>query len=1503
VAGKRRDYDYGKIAENLALLGAQVSGYAVPIKPALDLVRALRRQGPSADDEAFVEHLLVQIDLWRRDHADQVAAVGGMPSLWEERLLAKVASKLPAGSAATTQLLATAVFDSSLMASSEARLEAVAGQLAADLPELIVRAGDPYGVFAAIRALFAGDLAGLEAKLDRLDPETTPAVADALVAGYLARLLDTLDRDTWSPRERDDNSLPVSLTTVQQTLLLERGAPQRDEPHVPLHDLAESCDRLVILGGPGTGKTWAARRIAIQCAEQATAHLGAGKPLQSIELPFFATCSEVLEKGESSHWGRLINATLNWADDAPGDRPTLVRVLGRHDKRLVVLDGLDEATGLEDRALHALLSARSSGATRLVLTSRVGSWNTGFLHLEPRNERHVVGDLQPFTPADTIAAARAWLEDAPAARRARVLEFLRDSNSALSRQASVPLLCAMFCLVARQDLNRDGDDHFDLFQPGRRLDLYDTVIDKLLRATWRGITPAPTDGNLDDILEDALAWLEDLAVDGNIDDPAGTGLGKWPDVVQPTRRLPSGTARYVDHVAPPARRHRGRGRQGRRFVHHSLREHLTAKALCRQPAAELAETLVQHLWFDAAWQEVLPNVIVGHENADDLVERLFGLADSAASPDPTYAFDKALLKAAAITRHHADGFARRDLLIERAIHSALERIAPSEWGIHLGDAAHWPATDTARIRLVELLDDPQIRPLSAAGLARSLVALGPTGAQAQRAAELVLERLARADLNSDTAARLADVLVALAPICSQPQQLGERVVERLAGTNLDSGAAAGLAEALAPTSAQAQTGAELVELLTGTHLSPPVAAGLARALVALEPTGALAQQLAEQVVERLTGVDLDSGTVARLGEVLVALAAACSQPQQLAERLVEHLAVTGNDVLAAAKVAEALVALGPSGAQAQRGAELVVERLAGANLNSETAGRLREVLLALSPTCSQPQQLAERLVEQLARVVEQVAGTSNDVLAARKFGRALVALGPSGAQAQRGAELVLERLAGGELNSETADWLVEALQALAPICSQPQQLAERLVEQLTRELEPLAGITLHLWARGRFAEALVALGPSGAQAQRGAELVLERLAGGELNSETADWLVEALQALAPICSQPQQLAERLVEELAWVVERLAGADLDSASTAWLAKALVTLVPACSQPQQVAERLVEELAWVVERLAGADLDSASTAGPAKALAAPGPTGAQSQRGAEPVVERPAGSDANQWGATAAGLAAALVAVGPSAQVGRGAELVLERLAGADPLRGWAGLAEASAAVVPACSQPQQLAERLVEQLTRVLEQPAGPGLNPSGFRESASALVALAPICSPPQPLAERVLERLASADLDAGAAASLADALVALAPTGAQAQRGAKLLVERAGLNLLPYTHIQFGRALVALALICSEPQQLAEQVVERLTGGDLGPEADARLGEALVALAPICSQPQQLAQWLVDLARTDPNVTATAGLYNALGELRRCLDYESWRTALSRRQLQPEDPSTKGSG
>ena len=91
---------------------------------------------------------------------------------------------------------------------------------------------------------------------------------------YLKRLIDWVNIDLW-PRDRRFGGPALTPASIERKLRV--SVPGRaGEEDLGADDLAQQSGRLVILGGPGSGKTWLAKRTARRCAANALQALAAG---------------------------------------------------------------------------------------------------------------------------------------------------------------------------------------------------------------------------------------------------------------------------------------------------------------------------------------------------------------------------------------------------------------------------------------------------------------------------------------------------------------------------------------------------------------------------------------------------------------------------------------------------------------------------------------------------------------------------------------------------------------------------------------------------------------------------------------------------------------------------------------------------------------------------------------------------------------------------------------------------------------------------------------------------------------------------------------------------------------------------------------------------------------------------------------------------------------------------------------------------------------------------
>ena len=86
-----------------------------------------------------------------------------------------------------------------------------------------------------------------------------------------------VNTDPW-PRDRRFGG-PVLIPSAIERKLRVSAFGRAGEEDLDADDLARQCQRLVVLGGPGSGKTWLAKRTARCCAERALEAMAAGAGL------------------------------------------------------------------------------------------------------------------------------------------------------------------------------------------------------------------------------------------------------------------------------------------------------------------------------------------------------------------------------------------------------------------------------------------------------------------------------------------------------------------------------------------------------------------------------------------------------------------------------------------------------------------------------------------------------------------------------------------------------------------------------------------------------------------------------------------------------------------------------------------------------------------------------------------------------------------------------------------------------------------------------------------------------------------------------------------------------------------------------------------------------------------------------------------------------------------------------------------------------------------------
>jgi len=451
---------------------------------------------------------------------------------------------------------------------------------------------------------FTSVMRQLRRVLDRVPPG---AAQQGQIALYLRTLIDWLNTDPW-PRDRRFGGPTLSPAAIERKVRVTTMTAAVDGERAQDLDadqLADQCQRLIVLGGPGSGKTWLAKRTARRCAEHALRALAAGQTLDDVELPLYTTCSHMFAAGGDIR-AAVVSSALNQLGDLGGSR--LCAALNiffteRNAPTVLIIDSLDEAHGSDERLRQA-----DTLPWRIILTSRRSRWNHQLV-IEDRNESHLVGELQPLRyPQDVEPFIQRWFEERPEWGRSLAAQIARRPS--LQQAATVPLILAFYCIIG-------ADEPLS----GFRRDIYARVLNRIITGRWRhGGIRQPDNATC---LRTLRVWAWSGATSDSI-----SGVGNWADDI---RSAPSGLSEpdeaALDHVATPiGPADVDTGETIRRFIHRSVREHLVAEYVAGLGAEDAAETLLPHIWYDPDWEYPAPAAIAMHQQRDQVLRNLICLA-------------------------------------------------------------------------------------------------------------------------------------------------------------------------------------------------------------------------------------------------------------------------------------------------------------------------------------------------------------------------------------------------------------------------------------------------------------------------------------------------------------------------------------------------------------------------------------------------------------------------------------------------------------------------------------------------------------------------------------------------------------------------------------------------------------------------------------------------------------------------------------------------------------
>jgi hypothetical protein len=1033
---------------------------------------------------------------------------------------------------------------------------------------------------------FSGMMDQFSRVLERLPPE--PA-GRGEVAVYLTALIAWLNTDPW-PRDRRFNG-PVLTPAAMERKLRVASVDQAEEHDLDADVLAGQCQRLVILGEPGSGKTWLARRIARRCAEGALEALTRGESLAEVELPLFTTCSRLFAAKGDIRTAAVSSAFDQFPDLGSARISSALRLFftERNSRTLLVIDSLDEAVGSDERLRQA-----DTLPWRIVLTSRRSSWDKQLI-VGARTDSGLVGELRPLRyPDDVVPVIRRWFAEHPAWGDDLIAEIAQRPG--LQEAATVPLILAFYCIIG-------GDQKL----PEYRRYLYAKVVNRMVTGRWRG----SDNGNPDPgaCVRTLRAWAWSGATSHSL-----SGLGSWPDEISTEyHRSDHASGDALDHVAAPlGRPDVDTGTTLRRFVHRSIREHLVAEHVASISVDQAVDALLPHLWFDSDWEYSAAASIVMHPQRDELLQRLIcRAAGSHEMPadlsrvDAGWEFRGLLCRVAAQSNEN-DWSPEVASLISR---SMLE-LAQSGFAYDLRGIAHWEAVSHhAREILLRLLPS-QSYPWEASALTEALVQLRPSAEDARRARQALLRmlplslgtpfvakalvqlgasakdmsRVFRAQLgllaeqrNRYRAANLVEELIELGVSAEDRGQVREVLLALLAsghGSGTPGQAVKRLVQ-LAPSAEEKGEAREaLLEILASGTASWD-AGELVGGLIQLDASAEDKRRAREGLLKLLS--DTRPSRANRLVRALVQLDPPADEMHPAHEALVSLLSQPGywNEV---PELTEGLVQLGASAEDRDRAREALL-RLLLSQTDRRNAGLLVRGLIQLDPSAEDRLQARGALLrllpdwndhEAAARLVTRLGSTVVGVTELREYVGGLVLLDPPAEGKRQFREVLLRLLAShteswqdhifiGERAAAGAAALIQGLVELDPSMEDKRQARKALLRLLT----DLTGSD----GAAQLIRGLVELGPS-SDDRRQARGALLRLLASQTDLYEAGQLAEGLLSLDPSPGDQRQARGALL--------RLLASQTDPYQAGQLAETLLSLDPSPEDQRQAREALLKLL---------------------------------------------------------------------------------------------------------------------------------------------------------------------------------------------------------------------------------------------------------------------------------------------------------------------------------------
>ena len=376
--------------------------------------------------------------------------------------------------------------------------------------------------------------------------------------------------------------------------------------------LAHSQSRkLVLLGGPGSGKTTLMSYFAVVLAQNTPEQLGLST--ETDWLPILIRIRDLDRYPDMNILTYLQQFTQDLYIDLP---PGFFEYWLRKGKALILLDGLDEVADSSKRSRivdHIDAFLRQYPQNRAIVTSRPAGYRPDYF----RTDEFSHYQLQPFDDSKIEKFVNHWYENrfqskdpAEGRRRRDSLMKALEGNDQIKLLARNPLLLTVIVLIHR----------YRAYLPRKRYALYERAIDTLLTA-WDAEKELQCDWDLEmlkRLMQRVAYWVHTR---GSMGDPhQSSALIERTELIQELSdylveernikpyKAKAEAKRFLDHIRNRAGLINEQGLERYAFVHKTFQEYLAAEEIRYRQVNEDFQVVLDHIQahlHDAHWREVL----------------------------------------------------------------------------------------------------------------------------------------------------------------------------------------------------------------------------------------------------------------------------------------------------------------------------------------------------------------------------------------------------------------------------------------------------------------------------------------------------------------------------------------------------------------------------------------------------------------------------------------------------------------------------------------------------------------------------------------------------------------------------------------------------------------------------------------------------------------------------------------------------------------------------------